>query len=270
MWEDHNPDRHTVGAGVGGVPYHGQASQSSLFANPLGGSVGPTGPVGPTSAGSSAPAPTTGPTGAAGTISGAGAQAGNTGPNQVPGYAQQALDIMAASRKYGVPIYILLGIYGHESSFGTAYSSGETTYGYMGLTSPGIWNANMTFAQDMDEAAKVVKQNYTSHGKDWNAALLAYSGNSYGLASAESMAKQAPSGLTHYITDPTNQPPTGGLGGIPGVGTIASAIGSLVSGIGSFFSLFTKLFQLSTWEMILKILAGIALIFFGIKWMANG
>lgn len=98
--------------------------------------------------------------------------------------------VKAAAQGAGIPFTILWGVYGAESAFGTAYTNdpGAQTFGYFGLTSAGLWTPGMSFQQDAQTAAQLLAKLYKENGDNWNSALLAYSGNSYGLAHVQQLA----------------------------------------------------------------------------------
>lgn len=126
--------------------------------------------------------------------------------------------VKSAAQAAGIPFNILWGVYGAESTFGTAYANdpNATTFGYFGLTSAGLWTPGMSFQQDAQTAAQLLSKLYAEHGNNWDAALMAYSGGGYGLAHVLQLAgSQAgktaaggtvPGGSGVPITRPGGQP----------------------------------------------------------------
>ncbi len=104
-----------------------------------------------------------------------------------PGSAASKAAIARAAKRYGVPANVLEGIYGAESTYGTAYKAGQKTYGYFGLTSPGLWNPSMSFQQDANTSAQTLAALVGQYG-DLNTALEHYSGGSYGLSHVLALA----------------------------------------------------------------------------------
>jgi hypothetical protein len=93
---------------------------------------------------------------------------------QSPGQESQAAAvIVGVAKKTGVPAWALWGIYGNESSYGTAYGPGQPTYGDMGLTGSGLWHPGESFLQSVTTAAGVLKTGYTKTGS-WDRALSYY------------------------------------------------------------------------------------------------
>ncbi|HEX3804143.1 MAG TPA: hypothetical protein VHV75_15005 [Solirubrobacteraceae bacterium] len=119
-----------------------------------------------------------------------------------PGSAASKRAIAAAAKKYGVSANVLEGIYGAESSYGTAYSAGQKTYGYFGLTSPGLWNPSMSFQQDANTSAQTLANLVSQYG-DLNTALEHYSGGSYGLSHVLQLAGGKSPSVAKHVPTPT-------------------------------------------------------------------
>lgn len=164
--------------------------------------------------------------------------AGTTGPST----SDAASAIQQAAQHEGVPVEILAGIYGRESTFGTAYAHGGTTYGFFGLTSPGLWQPSFSFQQDAAVAAQTLSKLYKTYG-DWNTAVSKYSGGSYNADQAKATAAgnkslltaignaalATPSGSTPGVT-PGPQSPAGAVtGALSGINAVGSALSSVAS-----------------------------------------
>jgi hypothetical protein len=204
------------------------------------------------------------------------AGAGQTGPST----AQAAAAIAAASIKYGVPVEYLVGIYGHESAFGTAYKSGGTTYGFFGLTSSGLWNPSDSFAQDADIAAQTLSSLYKS-SHSWDSALKSYSGGSYGQASAVSMAtsstgKQYLTAIGQWlIQNGKTAPGTSGPGGVAGAlnsgaGAVGSAANAVAGAVTSTATIADLLTSGSFWLRVLEGVGGVVLLVLGLRALSGG
>lgn len=130
-----------------------------------------------------------------------GAGGGGALSSSAPGSASSKAAIVAAAKRYGIPSSVLEGIYGAESTYGTAYKPGQKTYGDFGLTSKGLWNPSMTFQQDANTAAQTLAALLGQYG-NMNTALEHYSGGSYGLAHVQALsggtrvARHAPTAST--------------------------------------------------------------------------
>lgn len=150
-----------------------------------------------------------------------------------PSVKDAAAAMAQACAQVGVPGWVLVGIYGNESTFGTAYGPGQNTYGYMGLTAGGLWNSSMTLQQDMETAAKVVRNQYDSLGHSWMNALAAYNQGPFAYQNAAAQ---------QYAADAVrqSQSATGkellrliGAGGTPGGAAGTSSSGNPTGGTGT-------------------------------------
>lgn len=194
---------------------------------------------------------------------------------------QAASAIASAASTYQVPAQLLAGVYGRESTFGTAYSPGQKTFGYFGLTSPGLWNPSFTFQQDADTAAKTLSTLFKEKGS-WDAATLAYSGGSYNANEAEGTASRNVSLLSSLATaivslptgaktPPDAKGPTTGIAGtldksVTDAGNTVSTAASSADAVAGFLGDLTKP---ATWLRILKIVGGVVLIIMGLRELAN-
>jgi len=198
--------------------------------------------------------------------------------------SQQGAAIAAAAKQFNVPVAILIGVYGAESTYGSAYGPGATTYGYFGLTSPGLWSPSDTFQQDADIAAQTLSHLYSSNGNSWDAALQAYSGGSYGLSHVNQMEAQAPTALQQAIGAAgggTALPgATGSLNplsaGASAVGTIDSAAATAAAnalGLGSAANTLAAIWNFLTtpskWVRVGEFLGGAILIYLAVKGLAG-
>lgn len=197
-----------------------------------------------------------------------------------PSQQSAATAIVNAASKYGVPVTLLAGVYGRESSFGTAYGPGQKTYGYFGLTSPGLWNPSMTLQQSADTAAQTLSNLY-KQTKSWNAATLAYSNSAYNATDAQSTAATN-HGLLSAIATAIVDLPTGtsappgvsGPGGVAGAldsaatstGTAVSTAANATKTVGQFLGDLTKL---STWLRVVEVIGGLALIILSLRQFAS-
>jgi hypothetical protein len=191
-----------------------------------------------------------------------------------PSQGDAAAAIAAASAKYQVPVQILAGVYGHESSFGTAYvNANEPTYGFFGLTSPGLWKPSFTIQQDADAAAQTLLANFKKTG-NWNSAVLAYSGNSYNADSATSMANSN-SGLMKAIGTAalslTGKTPPGITGSSSNPGqAVSNAAGAVSSAVSSASSIADLVTSGSFWLRVLEGVAGVVLLILGLRALSGG
>lgn len=187
---------------------------------------------------------------------------------------QEGAAIANAAQKYNVPVNILLGIFGAESSYGTAYGPGQTTFGYFGLTA-GEWNPSDNFQQDADIAAQTLANLYKQTGS-WDAALEKYSGGSYGLAHVTQEADSAPKALATAIGEAVQKIRVSGGLIQTGIGDIAGAVSGAANSVGSAVSsaasvgttiagAFSWLTTPANWLRILEVAGGAVLIYMALK-----
>lgn len=200
---------------------------------------------------------------------------------------QQLVDqINAASKAYNVSPWILLGVFGKETTFGsdvTTSSAGAVgltqflpstaaKYGYPLTNNPTPAQAQQQF----NATAHYLSDLYHQTGS-WDKAIRSYSGGGYGLADVQSEAKQAlgGSGAASFFGGMSGVP---GLGSVqvPGAGTVTNAynaVANAASGAGGVLSTIASgiqaLFTASTWLTVLKFLGGAILLFIGIKALAG-
>jgi hypothetical protein len=176
--------------------------------------------------------------------------------------------VYAAADKWHVPRWILWGVYGIETGFGTnvATSSAGAVgafqflpstaagYGYPLTNTP---NAQQ-FAQQADAAAHYLHDLFATH-RTWDAALQAYSGGGYGVAKAKATA----AGKQSKAFDAPAR--AGSLAG--DVGAAAGAVGSALTVPAKFLGLITNP---QTWLRLVEIVLGVALLLMGLKSFTGG
>lgn len=166
---------------------------------------------------------------------------GTSGAGMPTGWA---LAIAQAASKFGIPIQILLGVFGIETSFGsniTTSSAGAigpfqflpstaSQYGYPLTNTP----TSAQFAQQADAAAQYLSALYKQTG-NWNTALEHYSGGGYGLAQVNATATKAPSqyqsllNTTGFTSTALNAPAQAASSATSGVaGAITGVFNTLV------------------------------------------
>ena len=178
--------------------------------------------------------------------------------------------IVSAANKYAVPVDILLGVFGKESTFGANHSTSSAgavgpfqfmpgtakTYGYPLTNTP---NAAQFQAQADAAAAKLAHD--AGPSKDWAAAITTYGGG-YTLADVQAEAKKAPQVLSQAINI---------LSGAPGSGPVQSAVGAVSSTVDAAQSVGQSVGQIASlvtsgsfWLRIGGAIAGALLIFLGL------
>ena len=175
--------------------------------------------------------------------------------------------IASAASKYNVPINILVGVYGQETSFGsdvTTSSAGAvgpfqfipstaSSYAYPLTNTP----TAAQFQQQADAAAHLLSDLYKRTGS-WDSALHSYSGGGYGLSQVTAQANKAPSWLqgilnsTGFTTTPLDVPAQ----------TVASAITSPLQAVEAIFTWITTP---AHWLKVFEAIAGAIAIFLAIK-----
>lgn len=195
----------------------------------------------------------------------------------------QAGAILQAAKTYNVPTWVLVGVYGKETSFGsnvTTSSAGAVgpfqfipstaaQYGYPQTNDPSI----PQFEQQANSAAKYLSQLYAS-SHSWDTALRSYSGGGYGQADVQAAANQVPSSLKTQLDKGLLN--TGGFS-VPilsPIGTgIVNVVGGPVKAAVTAAQVAAKvadaLFSGSFWVKALEFVGGSILIFMGIRWLAE-
>lgn len=195
--------------------------------------------------------------------------------------------VKAAARRHGVPVWVLWGVYGVESSYGsnTAVSSAgaEGPFQFLPSTaqSVGLKNPN-NFPEAADAAAKYLAELKKEHGS-WDSALQAYSGGGYGAATVRGASATGPKNTLVDFNIPLLESvnPFNWFGGGKSppeeeaerlshpLGTIEKAADSTAA-IGEFLSTATKfLFTPEGWLQIGEVVGGIALIAWGVHRLIN-
>lgn len=95
--------------------------------------------------------------------------------------------IAAAASKYGVPFWILWGIYRAESAWGqNPAGAGSGWFGLIGSGAGGV-NPGSNLQQDAEIAASTLAQLYKQYGS-WALAIQHYSGNSYTIGHVQQLS----------------------------------------------------------------------------------
>jgi hypothetical protein len=186
--------------------------------------------------------------------------------------------IARAAKRWGVPPWILVGMYGIETSFGrnVAVSSAGAQGPFQFLASTGAMfpGDERKFGPAAESAAHYMhdlKQQYGS----WDAALQHYSGGGYGLAEVRDSFHSAPADLK--LPGPIPDiglpgPDIGGGGGLPGIpspGDLLSFPGEIVDAASAMVALFKLLSDIQTWIRLGEAIAGVILIHMGLKGLSG-
>lgn len=174
--------------------------------------------------------------------------------NPKPATADNSV-VESAAKKHGIDPQLLIGVWGLETDFGknvkTSSAGAVGDFQFLPSTAAG-WKYPLTntptsaqFAKQADAAAGYLAQLIKDHNGDVNAAVHAYSGGGYGLSEVQSKAKEY----------------TGG-GGSSIAGNVGGAIGDALSIPAKFYDLIT---DVQTWIRIGEAIAGLVLIYFGLK-----
>jgi Transglycosylase SLT domain len=171
---------------------------------------------------------------------------------------QNAAIVAAAAKKYGIPNWVLWGVYGMETSFGadvnTSSAGAVGSFQFLPSTARGygypVTNATdpTTFTAQADAAAHYLSDLYHQTGS-WNTALEHYSGGGYGQSQVQ--AKGGTSGI-----NPAN---------IPGVGAAIQAVNSAGDVASSAASVVGFLTSPTNWLRIGEVIIGVLLILMGLR-----
>jgi hypothetical protein len=197
-------------------------------------------------------------------------------PATTVGIDQQASALVSAAHQAGIPLSILLGVYGMETAFGknisTSTSGAMGAFQFLPSTAQGrgypLTNTPTVaqFQQQADAAATYLAQLFKQHGNDWNAAVTAYSGGGYNADKAQQTAAQAgPSnlGLFDALISQGIKQGTGDTsvtGGTPLTTGVQQAANTL-AGAGSLVDFFTSS---ANWLRLGEVIAGALLVILGL------
>jgi hypothetical protein len=190
---------------------------------------------------------------------------------------QQGSALVSAAHKAGIPVSVLLGVYGMETAFGSNISTSSAgavgPFQFLPSTAQGrgypLTNTPTVaeFQQQADAAAGYLASLFKSHNSDWNAALTAYSGGGYGATDVAQKATHASLDLIDSIigkgvslgTGDTSV--TGGTPATAGVQQASNTAQSVGQSVGQIASLITST---SFWLRIGEGLAAVLLIYLGL------
>lgn len=191
---------------------------------------------------------------------------------------QQAKALVAAAKKYKIPLGVLVGVYGIETGWGsnvaTSSAGAQGAFEFIPGTAhsynyPLTNNVDAaTFQAQADAAAHYLSDLSHQHGGNWDAALKAYSGGGYGLdqVKAKSSTQFTDIGLA---TSLNNLVGVNGWEQFPGVKNAVDAVssaantaGDVGSAVGSIASLLTSA---QFWIRLGEAIAGVILIAMGLR-----
>jgi hypothetical protein len=195
-----------------------------------------------------------------------------------PSVDQQASALVSAAHKAGIPVAVLLGVYGKETTFGANKSSSSAgavgPFQFLPSTAAGrgypLTNTPTAaqFQQQADAAATYLAQLFKAHGNNWNAAVSAYSGGGYNYTDAATAAAHGPLDLLDAIiqagvgqhTGDTSV--TGGTAATQGVQAAAPVVASTAGAVSQIATLVTSS---SFWLRIGEGIAAVLLIYLGLR-----
>lgn len=176
-----------------------------------------------------------------------------------------------SAAKYHIPVAILWGVYGLETTFGKlVHTSSAGAMGHFQFEpkTAKSYNYPMTntptpaqFRAQADGAAHYLSDLYRQYGNNWDTALRHYSGGGYGLDAVKKSFNNNPSVAWSGApgTNPDDSTPIQQVARGP-VGDVASGAFDGVKAIGAFFA---ALLEHDTWTRVLKVGGGGLLV-----WMA--
>lgn len=192
--------------------------------------------------------------------------------------AQQASALNSSAKKYGIPVWVLAGVYGVETGFGSnvTRSSADAngafqfipgtakTYGY-----PETNAVNATiFQSQADAAAHYLSDLYHQTG-NWDTALQRYSGGGYGTFQVKAKLSNAPSGLALALGDVTGQGWT--YQNVPGASAIQDGINTATDLGSAAANIANLVTNGENWLRLGEILLGGVLLLVGLRaLMAEG
>lgn len=172
--------------------------------------------------------------------------------------------VKAAAKKYGIPEWVLIGVWGVESDFGqnsntsSAGAKGDfqfipgtaATYHYPLVNNPN----DQQFSQQADSAAHYLSDLIHQTGSV-DSALQHYSGGGYGESQVQAKAKSF---------DPH------GLGVDNATSKAAGAASDAIDAVSAPLKFFDFLTNIQTWIRLGEGIAGLVLIFFGLRTLTGG
>lgn len=187
-----------------------------------------------------------------------------TGP-----FATKRSQITAAAKRWRVPAWLLYGVWGLETSWGTNVATSSAgamgdfqfipdtaaRYGYPMTNTP----TGSAFSKQADAAAHYLHDLLAEHHGNIDAALRAYSGGGYGLDQARTAAKGKP--------DPHANAPAPLKAAAGAVDAAAGAVSTAVSVPAKFLHLIT---DPRTWLRLVEIVLGVALLLMGLRSFTGG
>lgn len=203
-------------------------------------------------------------------------------PTKTKATKKQVVD--AAARKHGVPPWLLWGIFGAESTWGTNGSN------YFGLIFPEYngrkVKSTTNVAEDADIAAELLARLNKEHG-GWAGAVTAYSGGSYNISHPKQLSGQGatqshelvsfdPLGTAGELLEGASGLDPFGLGSgltedvLGGAANILpdplSGIAEFLKNISAFFKGFAELVLTPEgWLRLAKLVGGSILVLWGLK-----
>jgi hypothetical protein len=186
--------------------------------------------------------------------------------------------IDAAAARWGVPAWLLWGVFGVESDFGAnlgpSSAGAEGPFQFLPSTAALYHVDTSSLASSADGAAHYLHDLHRRLGS-WDAALRAYSGGGYGAQEAAQKAQTVsgdtiPVSILDYLFPKKGSPgdffgPKGGLGGLKDLGGgIAGLLGDLPAVLGALSKLLTLALSVQFWIRAGKAFAGLTLLYMGL------
>jgi hypothetical protein len=191
---------------------------------------------------------------------------------------QQASALVSAAHKAGIPVSVLVGVYGMESTFGSSHATSSAgavgPFQFLPSTAAGrgypLTNTPTAaqFGQQADAAAAYLAQLYKGHANNWDAALKAYSGGGYGQVDVAKKALKAPLDLLDAVLQQGISQGTGDTsitGGTPATKATQQVAGA-ASQVGDLIGMVTSA---AFWIRVLEVIAGAALIAMGLRTLSG-
>lgn len=117
--------------------------------------------------------------------------------------SQQLAVMAAAAKKWHVPLWILVGIYGIETGFGsnvaTSSAGAQGPFQFIPSTAAAYHVNVNSFASSADGAAHLMSDLHKQYGS-WDSAATHYSGGGYGISEVRAKVPEAPKALLGKTT----------------------------------------------------------------------